>query len=103
MAATSLAVAAGLAAAPSASASASLALTGPAAGTSRATYIGAFAGKPGANPATVWNTAYHQVGPLQSDKIFYGTGTPKPLPPSFTGTVCAPPQRGHSQPAVPAA
>lgn len=56
---------------------------------SRVRYIGAFAGTAGQPPATQWNAAYAQIGPLQSDKIFYGTGTPKPLPRTFKGSVCA--------------
>jgi hypothetical protein len=52
--------------------------------------IGAFVGTTGrlAGRAAQWNAAYSEIGPLQSDKIFYGTGTPKPLPPSFKGSVC---------------
>lgn len=91
VAATSLAVACGLAAAP---APATAAGTPPGATTtagSRVTYIGAFVGTVGhqAGRAAQWNAAYSEIGPLQSDKIFYGTGTGvKPLPPSFKGSVC---------------
>jgi hypothetical protein len=89
LAATSLAVAYGLAAAP-ASAAATPAGVRTAAGP-RVTYIGAFVGTVGhqAGRAAQWNAAYNEIGPLQSDKIFYGTGTGvKPLPSSFTGSVC---------------
>jgi hypothetical protein len=72
-------------------ASATAAVPRTAAG-SRVTYIGAFVGTPGqqSGRAAQWNTAYSQIGPLQSDKIFYGTGADgvKPLPPSFNGSVC---------------
>ena len=90
VAATSLAVAIGLAAAPAgATAGASRAPAAAAAVTSRVTYIGAFAGTLGKSPIGQWNLAYSEIGPLQSDKIFYGTGKPKPLPPTFSGSVCA--------------
>lgn len=90
VAVTSLAVAIGLAAAlAAATAAASGTSAAPAAVRSRVTYIGAFAGTAGQSPASQWNAAYNQIGPLQSDKIFYGTSTPKPLPPSFKGSVCA--------------
>jgi hypothetical protein len=89
LAATSLAVACGLAAAP-ASAAGTPAGIRTAAG-SRVQYIGAFVGAVGhqAGRAAQWNKAYNEIGPLQSDKIFYGTGTGvAPLPASFKGSVC---------------
>ncbi len=85
-----LAVACGLAAAPTGAAAGTPARARSAAG-SRVTYIGAFVGAVGhqAGRAAQWNAADKVVGPLQSDKIFYGTGTGvKPLPPSFKGSVC---------------
>jgi hypothetical protein len=89
--AASLALACGLVAAP-ASAIAGTPAGAPTAAGSRVTYIGAFVGTPGqqAGRAAQWNTAYNEIGPLQSDKIFYGTGSDgvKPLPPSFSGSVC---------------
>ena len=90
LAAASLAVAAGLAAAPAAAAAVSRVPAAPAAAASRVTYIGAFVGTVGHQKgrAAQWNAADKEIGPLQSDKIFYGTGTPKPLPPSFKGSVC---------------
>jgi hypothetical protein len=64
---------------------AAVAGTAPAASAaSRVTYIGAFAGS-----AKQWNDAYFQIGPLQSDKVFYGTGKPPVLPTSFANSTCA--------------
>lgn len=73
LAASCLAVTLGIAAAAAA----------PAAAATRVTYIGAYAPS-----ATAWKTANKEIGPLQTDKIFYGTGSPQPLPPSFTGSTC---------------
>ena len=85
LAATSLAIACGLAAAVGTPAGARTTAR------PRAPYIGAFVGTVGhqAGRAAQWNDAYNEIGPLQSSKIFYGTGTGvKPLPPSFKGSVC---------------
>jgi hypothetical protein len=92
VAAASLAVACGPAAAPAPATAGRTPAGARTLAGSRVTYIGAFVGTPGqqAGRAAQWNAAYSEIGPLQSDKIFYGTGAAgvKPLPPSFTGSVC---------------
>ena len=63
---------------------ASAAAATPAAAASRVTYIGAYAGS-----VSNWNnTAYPDIGPLQTDKEF-NTKTSEALPPSFAKSQCA--------------
>lgn len=89
-AATSLAVMCGLTAAACAT-GASARVGTRATAKPRVRYIGAYVGMLGHNAgrAAQWNAAYSEVGPLQSDKIFYGTNSKiKPLPPTFIGSLC---------------